>query len=528
VTADLRAQIATGMTMSDQLARHARTIPEQTAFGLGEVRRSYADLDERVTRLANALRERAVGHGDRVVILAYNSLEYVEAYFAAARLGAISVPINFRLVGAEIAYVLQDSGATAAIVQGALAPTYLEALEIAAKEIACLVYDGTLAGAEDYEAALAAASPDFAGEVVHMIEPAVILYTSGTTGRPKGAVLVHAHLMLHTFSMMLHLGMPKDDRVFLSVMPLFHVGGLMSLLPQVMIGGTNLMLPSGNFDPEVVVDFIEAEQVTSCVMVPTMMQAVCDVPGIDKRDLSSLGRIGWGAAPATTHLLKQLNDTLPHVNVESTFGQTECGPIITLLQGKDQLRKLGSVGTPMINVEVRVVDDDMNDVPQGEIGEAVYRTPLVMQEYWNRPEETAEAFRGGWFHSGDLVRQDEDGYFYVVDRKKDMIISGGENIYCAEVENAIAGQPKVAQVALIGVPDEKWGETPLAVIIPTDPADPPTPADIAAWCAERLARYKRPKHIALVDALPRNPSGKVLKNQLRLERESGKLDVLPV
>ena len=213
------------------------------------------------------------------------------------------------------------------------------------------------------------------------------------------------------------------------------------------------------------------------------------------------------------------------MKVESTFGQTECGPIITLLQGEDQVRKLGSVGTPMINVEVRVVDDEMNDVPRGEIGEAVYRTPMVMKEYWNKPKETAEAFRGGWFHSGDLVRQDEDGYFYVVDRKKDMIISGGENIYCAEVENAVAGHPKVADVALIGVPDEKWGETPLAVIIPRDPADPPTLEELTDWCNERLARYKRPKHLAIVESLPRNPSGKVLKNQLRLELEAGTLDL---
>jgi fatty-acyl-CoA synthase len=524
---ELRLDIATGMTMSDQLARHARKIPDHVAFGFGDIRRSYREFDERVSRLANALRARGVQHGDRVVALGYNTLEIVETYFATARLGAICVPVNFRLVANEVAYILQDSAPTAAVVHGALAELFGKAREIAGRPVAGLVYEGTLPGTEDYATALAEASPEFAGAIVHMTDPAVIMYTSGTTGQPKGAVLIHAHFMLHTFSMMLHLGMPKDDRVFMSLMPLFHIGGLMSLLPQLMIGGTNLLLPSGNFDPEVVIDFIETERVTSCVMVPTMMQAVCDIPGIENRDLSTLGRIGWGAAPATTHLLKQLNDTLPHVKVESTFGQTECGPIITLLQGEDQLRKLGSVGTPMINVEVRVVDDDMNDVPRGEIGEAVYRTPMVMKEYWNRPEQTAEAFRGGWFHSGDLVRQDEDGYFYVVDRKKDMIISGGENIYCAEVENVIAGHPKVAQVALIGVPDDKWGETPLAVIIPVDQEDPPTPEDIAAWCAERLARYKRPKSIAIVDALPRNPSGKVLKNQLRLEREAGKLGMLP-
>jgi fatty-acyl-CoA synthase/long-chain acyl-CoA synthetase len=188
-----------------------------------------------------------------------------------------------------------------------------------------------------------------------------------------------------------------------------------------------------------------------------------------------------------------------------------------VLRGEDAIRKIGSVGTPMLNVEVRVVDDEMNDVPRGEVGEIVYRGPLVMSGYWNKPAETAEAFRGGWFHSGDLVRQDADGYFYVVDRKKDMIISGGENIYCAEVENVLAGHPKIGEVALIGVPDPKWGEAPLAVIAPRDPADPPTAAEIESWCRDRLAAYKRPRDVTLVDTLPRNPSGKVLKTALRSE-----------
>jgi fatty-acyl-CoA synthase/long-chain acyl-CoA synthetase len=308
---------------------------------------------------------------------------------------------------------------------------------------------------------------------------------------------------------------------------MFHIGGLMSMLPMLLIGGTNLMLAHGSFDPAAVVDMIEQERITSCVMVPTQMQAICEVPGIENRDLSSLKRIGWGAAPATTHLLKLLSEVLPTVQIESTFGQTEAGPIATMLLGDDQLRKLGSVGTPMLNVRARVVDDDMNDVVQGEIGEIVYQSPMVMKEYWNNPEATREAFRGGWFHSGDLVRQDEDGYFYVVDRKKDMIISGGENIYCAEVENVIAGHPKVADVALIGVPDARWGETPLAVVIPRNAGSPPTVEELTEWCTERLARYKRPKHIAFVTMLPRNPSGKVLKNQLRVDREAGRIPMLP-
>jgi len=524
---ELRAQLAQGMTISDQLARHAHTIGDRVAFGYDDVRMTYRQLDERVSRLANALHERGVRHGDRVAVLGYNTLEIIESYFAAARLGAICVPINYRLVADEVAYVLTDCAAAAIIVHGPLAALLAKARGIAGHQGPCLVYAGELTGAEQYEDALARAAPEYDGPRVDLADPAYIMYTSGTTGRPKGAVLIHSHFVIHTFSFMLHAGMPKDDRVFLSVLPLFHIGGLMSFQPQLMIGGTNLMLSHGSFDPEAVVDIIERERVTSMVMVPTQMQAICDVPGIEERDLAALCRIGWGAAPATTHLLTQLKETLPHVQIESTFGQTECGPIATLLQGEDQIRKLGSVGTPMINFEVRVVDDEMNDVPQGEIGEAVYRTPMVMKEYWNKPEATAEAFRGGWFHSGDLVRQDEDGYFYVVDRKKDMIISGGENIYCAEVEDAIAGHPKVADVALIGVPNEKWGETPLAVIIPREPTDPPTAAEITEWCTEKLARYKRPKHLAIVDALPRNPSGKVLKNQLRVELEAGHLDLRP-
>jgi fatty-acyl-CoA synthase/long-chain acyl-CoA synthetase len=216
-------------------------------------------------------------------------------------------------------------------------------------------------------------------------------------------------------------------------------------------------------------------------------------------------------------------DTFPQAEVVTAFGQTECSPVTCLLRGEDSVRKIGSVGTPMLNVEVRVVDDAMRDVPQGEVGEIVYRSPMVMAGYWGRPEATAEAFAGGWFHSGDLVRQDEDGYLYVVDRKKDMIITGGENVYCAEVEDVLAAHPGVAEVALIGVPDARFGEAPLAVVAPRDPASPPTPEELTAWCRERLARYKHPREYAIVAALPRNPSGKVLKTALRTEHRAGSL-----
>ncbi|MBK0867992.1 long-chain-fatty-acid--CoA ligase [Saccharopolyspora sp. HNM0986] len=516
-----------GMTSSDQIARHARKIPEAVALRSGERGLTYRQLDERLSRLADALIERGARPGDRVAVLGLNDIEVVESYLACGRLGAICVPINFRLVADEIAYALSDSGSVAAIVDAALAPAMGKAREKVPEVATCLVIgdDVTEAGpgAQRYEQALAEAAATAPDISVDEHSPAFIMYTSGTTGRPKGAVLSHYNLMLHAFSMMAHLGTPAGERVGMSGAPLFHIAGVSTILPNILLGGKTVLSRSGRFDPAEIVDTLERERVSDCFFVPAQWQAICAVPGIAERDLSALHRISWGAAPAATSLLRTMIETFPQAEVTTSFGQTECSPVTTLLRGEDALRKIGSVGTPMLNVEVRVVDDDMNDVPRGEVGEIVYRGPTVMREYWNKPAETAEVFRGGWFHSGDLVREDEDGYYYVVDRKKDMIISGGENIYCAEVEDALSGHPKVADVALIGVADERWGETPLAVLVPSDPADPPTAADVESYCREHLAGYKRPRHVSVVPELPRNPSGKVLKTQLRSDREGGKL-----
>ncbi|MCI3273450.1 long-chain-fatty-acid--CoA ligase [Streptomyces cylindrosporus] len=525
------------MTMSDQLARHARSRGAEVALVLGDVRRTYRECDERVSRLADALRVRGVKSGDRVVLFTLNALEAIETYFAVARLGAVCVPANFRLAADELAYMLDDSGASAVVVHGPLVETMRTAREAIGHTGPCLVYGGVLddaegggatqdpQDAEDYEQALLAASADPGETEVQEDTPAIIMYTSGTTGRPKGAVLTHRNLVMHAFSDAVNQGLAPGDRVLLVATPLFHIGALSSLLTNLLVGGRTVVLPSGRFDPVAVVDVLEAERVSACFLVPTQWQAVCGLPGIGRRDLSALRNIGWGAAPATTTFLRTLIDTFPHADVTTTYGQTECSGMLTLLRGADALRKIGSVGTPVPNVEVRVVDERMNDVPCGEIGEFVYRGPMVSAGYWNKPEATAEVFAGGWFHSGDLVRQDDEGYFYIVDRKKDMIISGGENIYCAEVEDVLAAHPKVREAALIAVPDEKWGETPLAVVAAATEDDPPTPADLLAWCADRLARYKHPRHIAVVPLLPRNPSGKVLKTLLRSDREAGRLDI---
>jgi fatty-acyl-CoA synthase len=515
-----------GMTLSDQLARHARRTPDAVALRFDGAGRSYAELDERVTRLARALQQRGVGVCDRVAVLALNGMEAWESYLAAVRLGAIVVPVNFRLVADEVAYALNDSGAAALVVDTRLAEVAAKAREQVPGVRTVLVIGGP--GSEDFEEALTGAGDQPLEVAVIDDEPAFIMYTSGTTGRPKGAVLTHRNLLIQVLSQMTHLGWHPEDGVAAPGAPLFHIAGLAGGLSPLLVGGTNVIMKSGDFDPVETLDLIERERISIIFLVPAMWAAVVAVPGIASRDLSHLRRIAWGAAPASTTLLCTLIDTFPQAEVVTAFGQTECSGVTCFLRGEDSVRKIGSVGTPMLNVEVRVVDDAMNDVPRGEVGEIVYRSPMVMKEYWNKPEATAEAFAGGWFHSGDLVRQDEDGYLFVVDRKKDMIISGGENIYCAEVENVLVDHPKVGEVALIGVPDSRYGEAPLAVVAPRDPSDPPTPEELSAWCRERLARYKNPREYSVVAALPRNPSGKVLKTQLRSEHSAGSVVAEPV
>ena len=516
------------MTLSAQCARHARAIGDRVAITFEGTELGYRTMDQRVSKLANALRERGVRPGDRVAVLGMNSVEVLETYVACTRLGAICVPLNFRLVADEIRHVLTDCDAAAAVVHAPLAPTMAAARgELAA----CLVFGGhdPGPGAEDYEQALDAADEVFTGDPVDERGPAFIMYTSGTTSRPKGAVLSHHGLAMHVLSHTATIGArPEDELVWLAAAPLFHVAGLTGMLPTFMRGGRTVLLPSGRFDAEATVALMERERVTACFLVPAQWQAICDVPEIARRDLSALRRAAWGAASASSTLVRRIVDTFPQAEVTTALAQTECGPVTTLLRGADALRKLGSVGTPLLNVEVRVVDEHGHDVPRGEVGEIVYRSPMLMLEYWNRPAETAEAFRGGWFHSGDLGREDEEGYLYVVDRRTDMIISGGENVYSAEVEDVLATHPKVAHVALIGVPHEKWGETPLAVVTARSADDPPTPADISRWCTGRLARYKHPTRLAVLAELPRNPGGKVLKTRLRADHAAGTLAGEPV
>jgi fatty-acyl-CoA synthase len=491
----------------DHVARHAHATPDAVAIRFGDESISWAALHDRVHRLAAAFAVRGVRRGDRVVILMTNRPEFVEVTLAANAAGAMAVPVNFRLAPAEAAYILGDCAPALVVTDALLAP-----LAAAASAPLPQAPPIVVAGDESYQAMLgetAAAPPS-----IEIGDVALIMYTSGTTGRPKGAMLTHLNLLMQSVTAIRTSRLSGDGHVGLVNVPLFHIAGIGSMPPALMIGATSVIMPTAPFDAQTTLDVIEAEGVTSLFLVPAQWQVLCAHPDATRRT-GSLRTISWGAAPATVTLLETMAATFPGAEIISLFGQTEMSPVTTSLPGRDAIRKIGSVGKPIPTIAARIVDDQMNDVPPGAVGEIVYRGPTLMAGYWNNPEATAEAFAGGWFHSGDLVRADEEGFLYVVDRKKDMIISGGENIYCAEVENVLAAHPAVADVAVIGAKHERWGETPIAVIVPADPAAPPALDDLTDWARGKLASYKKPTSLVIVAELPRNAAGKVLKHQLR-------------
>ena len=505
--------LARQQNWSNQLTRHALMQPQNTALRFLGHTTTWAELDERVARLAGALQRRGVGSGDRVLILMLNRTEFIESFLAANRLGAIAVPVNFRMTPPEIAFLVGDCAAAVIITEAVLAPvaTAVRALDATLSTV-IVAGGGTEDGVLGYDDLLAEPGEAPAPVDIPNDSPALIMYTSGTTGRPKGAVLTHANLTGQALTFLFTNGADLNHDVGFIGVPLFHIAGIGNVIPGLLLGRPTVLYPLGAFDPDALLDVLEAEGVTGIFLVPAQWQAVCAAQRARPRTLV-LRVLSWGAAPAADTLLKDMAETFPGANILAAFGQTEMSPVTCMLLGEDAIRKLGSVGRVIPTVSARIVDEDMNDVPVGQVGEIVYRAPTLMAGYWNNPKATAESFAGGWFHSGDLVRQDEEGYIWVVDRKKDMIISGGENIYCAEVENVLAAHPAIVEVAVIGRPDRRWGEVPVAVVALS--AAGLTLAELDDFLTERLARYKHPKALEIVDALPRNPAGKVLKTELR-------------
>lgn len=498
----------------NQLERHAMMQPDAPALRFVGNTMTWADLRRRVAALAGALSGRGVGFGDRVMILMLNRTEFVESVLAANMIGAIAVPVNFRLTPTEIAVLVEDCVAHVMLTEAALAP-----VAIGVRNIQPLLSVIVVAGGSSQDSVFGYEDLlNEAGDVHEPVDipndsPALIMYTSGTTGRPKGAVLTHANLTGQAMTALYTSGANINSDVGFVGVPLFHIAGIGNMLTGLLLGLPTVIYPLGAFDPGQLLDVLEAEKVTGIFLVPAQWQAVCTEQQARPRDLR-LRVLSWGAAPAPDALLRQMSATFPETQILAAFGQTEMSPVTCMLLGEDAIAKRGSVGRVIPTVAARVVDQNMNDVPVGEVGEIVYRAPTLMSCYWNNPEATAEAFAGGWFHSGDLVRMDSDGYVWVVDRKKDMIISGGENIYCAELENVLASHPDIAEVAVIGRADEKWGEVPIAVAAVTN--DDLRIEDLGEFLTDRLARYKHPKALEIVDALPRNPAGKVLKTELRL------------
>jgi fatty-acyl-CoA synthase len=486
------------LVLPELTGRACRAYPHHRALVFGDEVRTHAELHDRAARLASALRTEGVRAGDRVALLLHNRIEFVESLLACHRLAAVAVPINFRLASDELEYLLADSGAAALICDSAppgsgRVPMVLEV-------------------GPGYEAAVASAPPREPAPVVEE-SPALMCYTSGTTGRPKGAVLTHANLVASTLSWIHEMRAGQDD-VWLSGQPLFHIGGINGLLPFLVLGATVVITPTTAFDPEAMLRLIELHGATMCIFVPTQWAAICASDAVARINGHRLRVAMWGASPAPRRTLEVMERTFPRAAVVSAYGQTEMSGATTLLKGPDSTRKMGSVGKPMLGVDLRVVDDALRDAPPGGVGEVVYRGPNVMARYHGQPEATREAFAGGWFHSGDLARLDEEGYLWLVDRKKDMIVSGGENVYPAEVERVLLDHPAVAEAAVVGVPHPRWVETPVAFVVAADGVEPDE-AELIGHCRQYLAAFKKPSAVIVVDELPRNAGGKVVKRRLR-------------
>ncbi|VXC13320.1 AMP-dependent synthetase [Arthrobacter sp. 9V] len=501
---------------------HRRRIKSgpKTAVISGDQTLSYEELAGRADRLANALKKRGVDKGDRVAYLGENHPSFVETFFACGLLGAIFVPLNTRLAAPELQYQLQDSGARLLISAAALeAVAAASCLDTEVTHRFAVVPDDVTGGSalelpsgvEHYDGVLEAVSPVALDESVTLDDGAMILYTSGTTGKPKGALLTHGNITWNCINTVVDMDLNRND-VALMISPLFHVASLdMGLLPMLLKGATVVL--EAKFDAGRVLELVGQHKVTTLNGVPTTFQMLCDHPGWSTADLSSLDKLTCGGSAVPQRVLDAYEQR--GIGFTSCYGMTETAPGATMLPVSRSAEKAGSAGLPHFFTDVRIADPLGGIAARGEVGEIQISGPNVIKEYWNRPEATAESYSdSSWFRSGDMGYQDGEGFLFVSDRIKDMIISGGENIYPAEVEAAIAELPAVGSVAVIGVDDEKWGEVPRAIVTLRD-GESLTEEQLRSHLEGRLARYKIPKSVVFVEEMPRTASGKIRKMDLR-------------
>ncbi|HTX63267.1 MAG TPA: long-chain fatty acid--CoA ligase [Acidimicrobiales bacterium] len=498
------------------LAHHAARSPERAITVFEGETTTYAQMDAGARALAGGWRARGVGQGDVVALLSYNCPQFLQSMFAANCLGAIAMPINWRLAAPEVRFILEHSGARALVCDDAL-------LELAGQATfgvedaivrACVTADApsgwtTLADLEAEGGAGPVVDPVLAEpDDVHRL-----MYTSGTTGRPKGVMLTHANLAWKNLAHVVEFAFSDDD-LGLACGPLYHVGALDLTTTSLIAAGATSIIHRA-FDAAAVVDELERSRVTTVWLAPAMVNAIMAVPGVEQRDLSSVRVIINGGEKMPIPLIERIQRTFPSAWFADAYGLTETVSGDTFLDRDSIVTKLGSVGRPCLYLDLDVWDGDGRPLPPGEPGEVVLRGPKVFKGYWRDPEASARAFEGGWFHTGDIGVRDEDGYLFIVDRLKDMIVSGGENVAGSEVERVLYEHPAVLEAAVVGRPDERWGEVPVAFVVLREGVVT-TADELVAHCRGQLAKYKVPKDVTFLDALPRNPSGKVLKRELRV------------
>ena len=505
------------LLVGEALKYATHLVPDREAFIYGDRRLTYREVLDRSLHLAGWLQAQGINKDDKVGCLLKNGLPFVELYFGVSLSGGVFVPINFRLVAKEIEYILNQSDVKILFVEEEFIESVLSIVEnlpqikmivpvdcegVVISGINSVPFDSIYLSPTNYQ------NVNITDEDAH-----AIIYTSGTTGKPKGAVLTHKNFYMNGMNKLYHHQSRRGVRQ-LVIPPLFHVAALSTLMQNCLVQGTIII--QREFEPEVVLKTVQDEKIESMFMVPAMWNFLFQVPNLLDYDLSSMTTCSIGGAICPLEIKKRIVEVFSNASLLEAFGQTEMSPSTTYLAGEDAFRKRESVGKPAINVRVRIVDDEMNDVPLGEVGEIIYQGPTTMKEYYKNPEATEEAFKGGWFHSGDLVRMDEEGFIYVVDRKKDMIISGGENIYPKEIEDVLYTHPDILEVAAVGIPDPKWGETVKAYIV-LKSGKQMTEQQVIEYCQSYLASYKKPRIIEFLDALPRNAAGKVLKTVLRTD-----------
>jgi long-chain acyl-CoA synthetase len=492
-----------GLNLASIVTESAARVPDSPAVRLGGAELSYAELDERSARLAALLREQGMQPGDRVGVMLPNVLEFPVSYYGVLRAGGVVVPMNVLLKRREIAFYLEDSGAKLLLAWHGFAAEARDGVADAGAELVEVE-------PESFAAMIAGHEPSTGLAETEESDTAVILYTSGTTGKPKGAELTHSNLHRNAdVSSRTTCEIEAGDVVF-GGLPLFHsFGQTVSMNASLMAGACLTLVPK--FDPAEALETIQRDGVTHFYGVPTMYGALLHHPERESYDTSTLRQCITGGASMPVEVLRGFEEAFGAIVLEG-YGLSETSPVASS-NHPGQERKPGSIGTPLEGVEMKVVDEDDNEVPQGEVGEIVIRGHNIMKGYWQRPDATEEAMRGGWFHSGDMARIDEEGYFYIVDRKKDLIIRGGYNVYPREVEEVLYEHPKIREAAVLGVPHDEWGEEIGAAVVLHE-GEQLESEEVSAYVKERIAAYKYPRIVWFLDELPKGPTGKILKREI--------------